>query len=748
MEVDEASARCVVRDGVSFYFCGEHCRQEFLERAPPSPSRTVRAAYYCPMCEGVESSKPGNCPRCGMALVASPTAAPAHAGDEELHDMSRRLTVAACLAAPLAAISMAPMLGISIHPMLSRTTSGWVEFALATPVVLWAGFPFFQRGVHSIASWNLNMFTLISLGTGAAYLYSAAAIIAPSAFPQFAGSDGGIPLYFEASAVIIALVLLGQVLELRAHRRTGAAIRELLTLAPPTARIVRNDAEVEIPLAEVECGDILSIRPGDKIPVDGQVVTGHSSVDESMISGEPIPREISRGEEVIGGTVNQRGAFHIRTKRVGADTVLAQIVSMVAEAQRSRAPVQRQVDAVASWFVPIVVATALLTFAASVYFGPQPQFAHALVASVAVLIIACPCALGLATPISIMVGVGRGARDGVLFRDAEALEVLQRVDTLVVDKTGTITAGRPELTRITVRGGFDENQLLRLAASLESQSEHPLAHAIVTAAKKRDLSTQSPEDFLAETGGGVSGTVDGKRILIGRRDLLALHGIRELASLDQQVHSLQSNGHTVMYVAIDGELAGILAVSDPIKSGVRSAISELRQKGLRIVMLTGDNERAARAVAAPLGIEEVEAGASPHDKHARISQLRAEGRCVAMAGDGINDAPALAVADVGIAMGTGTDVAIESAGVTLLRGDLRGIVKAVALSRGVMRNIRQNLFFAFVYNGLGIPIAAGVLFPWFGIILNPMIAAAAMSASSVSVITNALRVRSIDLRSQ
>jgi Cu+-exporting ATPase len=748
MQVDQATAPSAMRDGQTFYFCGEHCRRKFLGLAAPSPPAAVGARYYCPMCEGVESDQAGACPRCGMALVASALGGDGNAGESNvaLRDMSRRFAVAAVLVVPLFAISMLPMIGVPIHQWIGADTSRWIEFALASPVVLWAGAPFFQRGARSIVSWNLNMFTLISLGTGAAYFYSALAILAPGLFPESIQSHGQIALYFEASAVIVALVLLGQVLELRSHRRTEAAIRELLALTPPTARVIREDGEHEIPLADVGVGDVLSVRPGEKIPVDGRIASGHSSVDEAMLTGESIPREVSLGDEVVGGTLNQTGAFRMRAEHIGAETMLAQIVTMVASAQRSRAPVQRQVDAVAAIFVPVVVISAALAFAAWALLGPEPALAHALVAAVAVLIIACPCALGLATPLSIMVGVGRGARDGVLFKDAEALETLRNIDTLVVDKTGTLTRGRPELTRLTARGSFEADEVLGLAASIEQQSEHPLARALLEAAKRRQLTLEDAKNFEAEIGGGISGEVAGRRVWVGNRSFLAAKGARELASLDTEAEALQTDGHTVMFAALDGELAGILAVSDPIKDETPSAIEHLRALGVRIIMLTGDDERVAAAAARSLGIEEFEAGLSPRDKHDRVRELRAAGRCVAMAGDGINDAPALAAAHVGIAMGTGTDIAIESAGVTLLHGDLRAVVKAISLSRAVMRNIRQNLFFAFIYNGLGIPIAAGVLYPLFEIALNPMIAAAAMSASSISVISNALRLRSIHLR--
>jgi Cu+-exporting ATPase len=747
MQVDEATARSAMRDGETFYFCCENCRRKFLGLAPQPPAASVRAAYYCPMCEGVESEQPGSCPRCGMALVASaldPGAAEA-AGNEELRDMSRRLTIAALLTAPLFAISMGPMLGLPVRRWIAGEASDWIEFALAIPVVLWAGAPLFQRGVRSIASWNLNMFTLISIGTGAAFLYSAVAILAPGVFPESLHQGGRLALYFEASAVIVTLVLVGQVLELRAHGRTGDAIRELLALTPPTARVLRDDRELEVPLSEVNRGDLLSVRPGDKVPVDGRITAGHSSVDESMISGEPMPRQVGEGDEVVGATVNQTGAFRMRAERVGSETVLAQIVAMVAEAQRSRAPIQRLVDAVSARFVPAVVLSAGIAFAAWAALGPEPQLAHAFVAAVAVLIIACPCALGLATPISITVGVGRGAREGVLFKNAESLETLRGVDTLVVDKTGTLTQGRPKLTRLITCGSLAEDDALRFAASIERYSEHPLARAVVTEAEVQSLALEEAQNFEAEVGGGVSAEVDNHRVAIGKRSFLDDRGIQGLAALDREAEALQADGQTVIYLAIDDKLAAILAVSDPLKSETAVALNKLHALGIRIVMLTGDDERVAESIARRLGIDEFAAGLSPRDKHDRILALREAGHCVAMAGDGINDAPALAAADVGIAMGTGTDVAIESAGVTLLHGDLRAVGKAIALSHAVMRNIRQNLFFAFFYNGIGIPIAGGALFPIFGIALNPMIAAAAMSLSSVSVITNALRLRSIEL---
>ncbi len=744
MQVDESTPIHAMRDGEVFYFCGEGCRRRFLGESAPEPPATVTAAYYCPMCEGIESDEPGACPRCGMALVASGIG-DGEPDDSELRDMSRRFWVAALFSVPLFVISMGPMIGIETHAWFPRLDVGWIEFVLATPVVLWAGFPFFERGLRSFATWNLNMFTLIAVGTGAAYTYSVIGLIAPDLFPQSVRMGDQVPLYFEAAAVIIALVLLGQVLELRAHRRTSAALRELIDLAPPIAHVIREDAERDIPLADVATGDTLNVRPGEKIPVDGRVTNGRSSLDESMISGESAPREVSAGDPVTGGTINQSGAFQMVAERVGSDTVLAQIVAMVGAAQRSRAPVQRQVDRVSAVFVPIVFLCSVAAFVGWAGWGPEPQLANAFVAAVAVLIIACPCALGLATPISIMVGVGRGAHDGVLFRDATSLERLRDVDILIVDKTGTLTEGHPTLTTLETWGAHTEHELLALAASLESVSEHPLARAVVAGAQARDIPIVPPSSFESQVGGGVHGEVDGHRVSIGSRSFLSEAGITETSGLEASANTLQTAGTTVIYCGVDGAFAGILAVSDPIKSQTPAALERLRALGLRILMLTGDDVRVARAVADRLGITEFEAGVSPADKHDRVTALRDQGLRVAMAGDGINDAPALAAADVGIAMGTGTDIAIESAGVTLVSGDLRAVSRAIELSRAVIRNIRQNLFFAFFYNGLGIPIAAGVFYSTLGISGNPMVAAAAMSASSISVITNALRLRSVRL---
>ncbi len=621
----------------------------------------------------------------------------------------------------------------------------WIELVLATPVVLWAGAPFFVRGWQSLRTRNLNMFTLIAVGTGAAYAYSVIAVLFPSAFPASMRVDGHVAVYFEAAAVIVVLVLLGQVLELRGRKRTSAAIRELLELAPKTARVIRDGKEIEIDLAQVEVGDRLRVRPGEKIPVDGAVVEGTSRVDESAITGEPVPVTKAPGDRVTGATINQTGSFVMQAERVGSDTVLAHIIDMVGQAQRSRAPIQRVADRVAAYFVPAVILVSAITFLAWMSWGPEPRFAHALVNSVAVLIVACPCALGLATPMSIMVGVGRGARAGVLIKSAEVLETMQKVDVLVVDKTGTLTEGRPAVTELLTAGGVEPRELLRLAASVEQYSEHPLAEAVVRKAKDQGIPLETVADFTSETGGGVAGTVGGRPVRVGKPGFVNPDGNSAFGELENTAAQWQARGATAVFVAAGDQPAGVIAVSDPIKQTTPEAVRTLHALGLTVHMLTGDNERTARAVAEKLGIDKVRAGVTPEDKYHYVTDLRAQGHAVAMAGDGINDAPALAAADVGIAMGAGTDVAIESAGITLVKGDLRGIVKACRLSRAVMRNIRQNLFFAFVYNSLGVPVAAGVLYPFFGLLLSPMIAAAAMSFSSVSVISNALRLRRLEL---
>ena len=732
------------------------------------------AAYYCPMCEGVVSDEPGDCPKCGMALERNPAIAtgrtiytcPMHPEIEqeqpgdcpicgmaleaktvgapednaELRDMTRRFWIGAALALPVFALAMAEMaLGHDLPAALTGRTAQWLQLALSTPVVFWAGWPLLARGVKSLRTRHLNMFTLIALGVLAAFGYSVVAVLVPGIFPAAMRTHGGVVgVYFEAAAVITVLVLLGQVLELRARSRTGAALHALLGLAPKTARIIRDDSrEEDIPLEHVHVGNRLRVRPGEKIPVDGSVESGASSVDESMLTGEPMPVEKTAGAKVTGATVNGTGSLVIRAERVGRDTLLAQIVQLVADAQRSRAPIQALADKVAGWFVPTVIAIAVITSLAWYFFGPEPALAYALSNAVAVLIIACPCALGLATPMSIMVGVGRGAHAGVLIKNAEAIEKLEQVDTLVIDKTGTITEGRPELVALLPAAGVDEAELLGLAASVEQASEHPLAGAIVRAAQQRGVQLHPPVDFVSETGSGVRARVNDRLVQVGRSGLPAAD---DRARRDREDAPYPPTA-TVVGVTIDGRPAGTLAIADPVKRTTPDALRELRRLGFRIVMLTGDNARTAQAVAASLAIDEVVAGVKPADKHAHVETLHRQGRVVAMAGDGINDAPALAAADVGIAMGTGTDIAMQSAGITLVKGDLAALVRAVHLSRAVMRNIRQNLFFAFAYNSLGVPLAAGVLFPFFGWLLSPMIASAAMSLSSVSVIANALRLR-------
>jgi P-type Cu+ transporter len=712
--------------------------------APPEPAQTA-TEYVCPMHPEIVRSEPGNCPICGMALEPR-TASLEDAENPELVDMSRRFWFSTVLALPVFLIAMAADLAPEFASrFLSHTAIQWVEFLLATPVVLWGGWPLFQRGWASLVNRSLNMFTLIALGVGVAWGYSVVALVAPGLFPPALRMHGVVPVYFEAAAVITALVLLGQVLELRARSRTSAAIKMLLGLAPKTARIVRADGrEEDVPLEHVQPGDVLRVRPGEKVPVDGVVLEGASALDESMVTGESIPVEKASGDRLIGATVNGTGGLLMRAERVGADTLLAQIVHMVGEAQRSRAPIQRLADVVAAWFVPTVVAVALLTFAVWALVGPEPRLGHAVVNAVAVLIIACPCALGLATPMSIMVGTGRGATSGVLIKHAEALEVMEKVDTLVVDKTGTLTEGRPRLMAVTAAPGLDEDEILRLGAALERASEHPLAAAIVAGAAERKLTLPEVKDFRSVTGQGVVGEVEGHTVALGNQRLMDEQKL-ELGNLTQQADALRSEGQTVMFIAVDGKAAGLLGVADPVKETTPEALRQLEQEGIEVVMLTGDNRVTAEAVAKKLGIEQVQAEVLPDQKSEVVKRLQAEGRVVAMAGDGINDAPALAQAQVGIAMGSGTDVAMESAGITLVKGDLRGIVRARQLSQATMRNIRQNLFFAFVYNTLGVPVAAGVLYPFFGLLLSPMVAAAAMSFSSVSVVGNALRLNRIRL---
>lgn len=774
-----------------YYFCSEHCLRKFKEHPEqylnkeisPSPEKYNKLiTYTCPMHPEIKQQGPGNCPKCGMALEPVEVQAAAtktvytcpmhpevvqdHPGNcpkcgmalepvkfrveeknEELIYMSRRFWVCTILALPVFFLAMvADMMPAWLPNWLSMQAVQWIEFALASPVVLWGGWPFFVRGWQSVQTWNLNMFTLIALGVSVAWVYSVVALLFPQIFPLIMQMESGlVPVYFEAAAVITTLVLLGQVLELRARSRTNAAIQMLLGLAPNTARIVRNDGtEEDVPLEHVQPGDTLRVRPGEKIPVDGTVIDGESNVDESMVTGEPIPVAKLAGEKLIGATVNGTGSLLMRAEKVGSDTLLAQIVDMVAEAQRSRAPIQKLADIVAGYFVPAVVGVAVVAFIAWWVWGPEPRLAHSIVNAVAVLIIACPCALGLATPISIMVGTGRGALAGVLIKNAEALEIMEKVDTLVVDKTGTLTEGKPKLVLVQAEAGFNEDEILRMAASLERASEHSLAEAIVHGAEERGVTLVKANNFQSITGKGVTGEVDGHTVVAGNAKLLESSGIRA-GDLLHQADRQRVEGNTVMLIAINGKAAGLIGVADPIKDSTTEAIRDLHADGIKIVMLTGDSLTTAKAVAGKLGIDQVHAEVLPEQKAELIKELQADGCIVAMAGDGINDAPALAQAQVGIAMGTGTDVAIESAGITLIKGDLRGIVRARRLSRATMRNIRQNLFFAFIYNTIGIPIAAGVLYPFFGILLSPMIAAAAMSFSSVSVIGNALRLRGAKL---
>jgi Cu+-exporting ATPase len=709
------------------------------------PVSATKTTYTCPMHPEVIQDHPGDCPKCGMAL--EPVASGGDEKNEELVDMSRRFWVCTALALPVFFLAMiADMMPAWLPEWLSMQMVQWIECGLATPVVLWGGWPFFVRGWKSVLTWNLNMFTLIALGVSVAWIYSLVALFFPGLFPPVMQMHGGlVAVYFEAAAMITTLVLLGQVLELRARSRTNAAIQMLLGLAPNTARIVRDGGtEEDIPLEQVQPGDTLRVRPGDKVPVDGTVIEGESNIDESMVTGESIPVAKSKGEKLIGATVNGTGSLLMRAEKVGSDTLLAQIVDMVANAQRTRAPIQKLTDVVAGYFVPTVVGIAVLTFIAWWVWGPEPRLAHAVINAVAVLIIACPCALGLATPIAIMVGTGRGAAAGVLIKNAEALEIMEKVDTLVVDKTGTLTEGKPKLVAVQAEAGFAEDELLRLVASLERASEHPLAEAIVRGAEEKGITLVKAENFQSITGKGVTGDVDGHSVAAGNVQLLEILGI-DAGTLSQQADKQRAEGQTVMLLAINSKIAGLIGVADPIKESTAEAIRDLHAEGISIVMITGDNQITANAVAGKLEIDQVHAEILPEQKAELIKKLQAEGHIVAMAGDGINDAPALAQAHVGIAMGTGTDVAIESAGITLVKGDLRGIVRARRLSRATMRNIRQNLFFAFFYNTAGVPIAAGVLFPFFGILLSPMIAAAAMSFSSVSVITNSLRLKRVEL---
>lgn len=752
MTVETASsAHRSTHDGKHYYFCHSGCQtkfeadpQRYLEPEPePAPPGTT---YTCPMHPEIVQEGPGTCPLCGMALEPMGIPAEDEGPNPELVDFTRRFWVGLAFTLPVLLLAMGPLVGLPVKDWIGHRVAAWAELVLATPVVLWAGWPFFERCVASFLNRSPNMWTLIGIGVGAAYIYSCVAVIAPGIFPEaFRSETGTVGIYFEAAAVIVVLVLLGQLLELKARERTGGAIRALLNLAPKTAlRLTQDGDDEEVSLDQVNTGDRLRVRPGDSVPVDGEIVEGSSSIDESLLTGEPIPAEKTIGDPVTGGTLNKSGSFVMEAQRVGAETMLAQIVDMVAAAQRSRAPIQKLADSVASYFVPTVVATAVVAFVAWSILGPDPAMAYAFIAAVSVLIIACPCALGLATPMSIMVATGRGAQAGILIKNAENLERFADVDTIILDKTGTLTLGAPKLTDVVAFDGFDDADVLAIAASLERGSEHPLAEAIVDGAKERGIATVDTEDFQAVTGKGVQGRVTGKPVALGNARMMKDIGI-DPGALSDQADRLRAEGKTAMLIAVDGKLAGIIAVADPIKETTAAALKALHKEGLRIAMVTGDNARTAGAIATQLGIDEVHADVLPDGKAKIVKELQDNGAKVAMAGDGVNDAPALAQADVGIAMGTGADVAIESAGITLLKGDLNGIVRARRLSNATMRNIRQNLFFAFIYNALGVPVAAGILYPAFGILLSPMIAAAAMSLSSVSVVGNALRLRAAKL---
>ena len=736
----------------SWFFCSSHCKSKFdqnpqqylNDQQQPEQPATPGTMYTCPMHPEIRQQGPGDCPICGMAL--EPEQVNLNDGpSEELTDMTRRFWIGLVLALPVLVLEMGGHL-TGLDHIVAPQLSNWIQLILATPVVLWCGWPFFVRGWKSVISRNLNMFTLIAIGTGVALIYSLVATLMPQIFPDaFRQADGSVAVYFEAAAVIVVLVLLGQVLELRAREKTSGAIKALLDLAPATARkLDDNGGESDVSLDEVKVGDRLRVRPGDKVPLDGEVLEGNSNVDESLVTGEPLAVSKTSGDQVIGGSINQQGSFIMRADKVGRDTMLSQIVQMVANAQRSRAPIQGLADKVAGWFVPVVIVIAVIAFIVWSFFGPAPPMAFGLIAAVSVLIIACPCALGLATPMSIMVGVGRGAQSGVLIRDAESLERMEKIDTVVVDKTGTLTEGKPQVTKLVTANGLSEADLMRYAGGLEKGSEHPLAHAILEKARVMNLKLPDAEDFDSPNGKGVTGSIDGKRVLLGNRLLMEAEAV-DITDFENEADTLRRDGATVIFAAVAGKVAGLLAIADPVKETTQAAILALQKEGIRVVMLTGDNRTSAEAVARKLNIDEVEAEVLPEDKGKIIQRLKDEGRIVVMAGDGVNDAPALETADVGIAMGTGTDVAIESAGITLLRGDLMGIVEARRLSLATMRNIRQNLFFAFIYNTAGVPIAAGILYPFFGILLSPIFAAAAMSLSSVSVITNALRLRLVKL---
>ncbi|WP_417462912.1 heavy metal translocating P-type ATPase [Kordiimonas sp.] len=754
MDVDRSTAKYFHRhEGEKYYFCSQGCHDKFIATPNdylgdrPKPKAMPKGTKYtCPMHPEVISDEPGDCPKCGMALEPMGVPTGEEGPNPELIDFTRRFWVSAILSVPLLVLTMGMVIGLPIREWIGEQVTVWVELILATPVILWAAIPFFKRAWSSVVNRSPNMWTLIGIGVGAAYGYSVVATFFPGIFPDtFRGHSGTVAVYFEAAAVIVTLVFLGQVLELRARERTGSAIRALLDLAPKTARRINTDgSETDVPLDEVQSGDRLRIRPGDSVPVDGVVIDGRSAIDESMITGEPVPVEKSEGDLLTGGTLNKNGTLLMRAEKVGADTMLSQIVEMVAKAQRSRAPIQGLVDVVSSYFVPAVVVIAVVSFIIWAIWGPDPAMAYAIVSAVSVLIIACPCALGLATPMSIMTATGRGAQAGVLIKDAEALERFAKIDTLIVDKTGTLTRGKPKLTDVVALKGQSEEDVLGLAASLERGSEHPLAEAIVDGANERKVKLTDATDFDAVTGKGVQGKVSNKLVALGNAAMMADLSA-DISALQTQADELRSEGKTAMFIAINGKLAGLVAVADPIKPTTADAIKRLHQSGLKIIMATGDNERTAKAVAAKLGIDEVRADVLPEDKQKLVEEIHKSGGRVAMAGDGVNDAPALAAADVGIAMGTGADVAVESAGITLVKGDLTGIVRARILARATMRNIKQNLFFAFIYNTLGVPVAAGILYPFFGLLLSPMIAAAAMSLSSVSVIGNALRLRTLRL---
>ncbi|MFP6729931.1 MAG: heavy metal translocating P-type ATPase [Alphaproteobacteria bacterium] len=755
MSVEPATAQHVVQHkDQSFYFCSAKCRGKFegdpalyLDGKPAPEAMPKGTQYTCPMHPEIVRDEPGECPKCGMALDPMGVPAADEGPNPELVDFKRRFWVGAVLSVPLLVLTMGPFVGLGfVRELLGERATLWIELVLGTPVILWSGWPFLVRGVNSVINRSLNMFTLIAMGVGSAFLFSVVAVLAPGIFPDgFRDAGGNVGVYFEAGAVIVVLVLLGQLMELGARERTGSAIRALLDLAPKTARVIREDGqEEEIPLEDVRLGDHLRVRPGDKVPVDGVVVEGRSSIDESMLSGEPVPVEKVEGDDVTGATVNGTGSLVIEARRVGADTMLSQIVEMVANAQRSRAPIQKLADSVAGTFVPVVIGIAILAFIAWSVWGPAPALAYGLVSAVAVLIIACPCALGLATPMSIMTATGRGAQVGVLIKNAEALERFADVDTLIVDKTGTLTVGKPKLVAVLPEAGHDEAEVLRLAASLERGSEHPLAEAIVSGAEERGIALAKAEEFEAITGKGVKGVVDGKPVALGNAKLIADMGL-DGGRLAEAGNARRDEGETVMFVIIESDIAGLVSVADPVKPTTPDALVALHAEGFHIIMATGDNERTAKAVASKLGIDEIRADVMPADKARIVQELQSAGRKVAMAGDGVNDAPALAQADVGIAMGTGADVAIESAGFTLVKGDLNGIVRARRLSRATMRNIKQNLFFALAYNAAGVPVAAGILYPFLGILISPIFAAAAMSLSSVSVISNALRLRSVKI---